>query len=45
MTPVGRDRKIPINYQYEMMSAIYSILSKADGCCIHNGEVHYKYNE
>lgn len=31
MTPVGRDRKIPINYQYEMMSAIYSILSTADG--------------
>lgn len=31
MTVVGREREIPINYQYEMMSAIYSILSKADG--------------
>lgn len=27
----GREKETPINYQYEMMSAIYSILSKADG--------------
>lgn len=30
MEPEGRERIIPINYQYEMMSAIYSLLSKAD---------------
>lgn len=26
----GNERELPINYQYELMSAIYSILSKAD---------------
>lgn len=26
----GRSRKFPVNYQYELMSAIYSIMSKAD---------------